>query len=66
MHKRSQSSVDQKTVQLNSEIVMLKAQLEASNKKFEQLSSIHNRCKSQKEKLSADTKVTLTIISVYT
>ena len=58
MHKRSESSVDQKIVQLNSENLMLKAQLETS--KFEQLSSIHNKCRNQKEKISAGIKVTLT------
>ena len=61
MHKRSESSVDQKIVQLNSEILMLKTQLKTSNKKFEQLNNIHNKCRNQKEKISAGIKVTLTM-----
>ena len=66
--KSSKSSLDQKVVQQHSEILMLKAELEACKKDFEQLSGIHRKCRSQKEKVSVgiqtstDNEVTVTFI----
>ena len=63
----SESSLDQKVVQQNSENLILKAELESCKKKFEQLSDIHRKCKSQKEKASGaiqtstDDEVTFTL-----
>ena len=46
--------LDQKCVQQNSEILMLEAKLQTLKKQFEQLSGIHSKCRSQKEKISVD------------
>ena len=51
-HISSESSLDQQVAQLNSENLILKAELETLQQKFEQLSSIHRKCRSQKEKVS--------------
>ena len=51
-HISSESSLDQKVAQLNSENLILKAELETLKQKFEQLSGIHRKCRSQKEKVS--------------
>ena len=49
-HTTSESSLDQKVTQQNSESLVLKAELGTLKKKFEQLSSIHRRCMAQKKK----------------
>ena len=51
-HISSESSLDQQVAQLNSENFILKAELETLKQKFEQLSGIHRKCRSQKEKVS--------------
>ena len=51
-HISSESSLDQKVAQLNSENLILKAELETLKQKFEQLNGIHRKCRSQKEKVS--------------
>ena len=63
--KSSDSFLDQKCVQQESKIFMLEANLQTVKKQFEQLSGIHSKCKSQKEKVSVgiqtDDEVTLTM-----
>ena len=48
-HTTSESSLDQKVTQQNSEILVLKAKLGTLKKQYEQLSSIHRRCRGQKK-----------------
>ena len=69
MQETQKSSDSQKAVEKNSELLILKAQYEKIKKEFEQLSSIHRKCRSQKEKVSVDIKtsdkVTCSYIAVY-
>ena len=51
-HKGCESLLDQKVVQQNSEMLMLKAKLDTLKKQFEQLSVIHSKCRSHQEKSS--------------
>ena len=44
--------MNQKVVQQDSEILMLEDKLAAYKKDFEQLSEIHRKCNSEKEKIS--------------
>ena len=66
----SESSLDQQVAQLNSDNLILKAELGTSKKKFEQLSDIHSKCRSQKEKISVgiqpstDDEVTFILFTV--
>ena len=56
--------------ELNSENLILKAELATLKKNFEQLSGIHSKCRSQKEKVSVgiqtstDDEVTLIFVFV--
>ena len=56
--------------ELNSENMILKAELATLKKQFEQLSGIHRKCRSQKEKVSVgiqtstDDEVTLIFVFV--
>ena len=58
-NKSSESLLNQKVVQQESEILMLEAKLDEYKKDFEQLSSIHRKCSSQKEKISVGIQVNL-------
>ena len=66
----SESSLDQQVAQLNSDNLILKAELGTSKKKFEQLIGIHSKCRSQKEKISVaiqtSTDDEVTFIFVFT
>ena len=63
----SESSLVQNIVQQSSEILILKAELEAYKEKFKQLSGIHSKCRSQEKKASVaiptstDDEVTFTM-----
>ena len=52
IHKSSESSLHQKDVLQNSEILMLEDKLGTLQKEFELLSGIHSKCGSQKVKTS--------------
>ena len=52
IHKHIDSLLDQKIAQQSSEILVLKAELEILRKTHQQLISIHNKCKNQKDKIS--------------
>ena len=64
-HKSSDSLLNQKVVELNSELLMREAKHEKLKKQFEQLSSIHNKCKSQKKKVSVGTQISDEVICSY-
>ena len=55
--------------ELNSENLILKAELVTLKKKFEQLSGIHRKCRSQNEKVSVGIKTStddeVTLIFVF-
>ena len=66
MQETHKSSDSQKVFEKNSELLILEAQYEKVKKEFEQLSSIHRKCRSQKEKVSVDiNKVVCSYIAVY-
>ena len=68
-HKSSDTSSNQEVDELNSELSVQKAKYKNLKKEFEQLSSIHSKCRSQKEKVSVgiqtSDKVTCSYIAVY-
>ena len=51
-HKRTQSLLELRNTQQNSEVLILKDKLERLRKVHEKLTSIHSKCKDQSNKVS--------------
>ena len=64
-HNRSESVLDQKLVQQDSEILLLKTEVGTLKKRFEQLRGIHSKCKSQKEKVSVGIQTDDEVCNAY-